>query len=107
MANRPLITRRDISTGAVSFQKRKFGRPLGKAREARIHFAFTTADVPVSMPHFLGKRPSTYTVVGRGVSTGDAEPGIYTPDPVYWATVNVVALVSDVSGSWAEVIVRE
>jgi hypothetical protein len=96
-----------LATGAVSFQRRKFGRPLGKAREARVFFSFTTLNVPVTVPHGLGKRPSTYTVVAKGISTGAGSPSIYTVDPVFWSTSTVIQLASSVSLSWAEVVVRE
>lgn len=103
----PLIQRKDISTGAVSFQKRRFGRPLGKAREARVHFAFTGANTAVSMPHGLGKRPSTYTVVASGIASGSGAPVIYTADPVFWSTSTIIQLKSNTATSWCEVIIRE
>ena len=101
-----LITRKEISTGAVSFQKRKFGRPLGKAREARVHFAFTSANVPVSMPHYLGKRPSRFTIVAKGLASGAGSPSIYN-DPVFWATQSVCALKSNTALSWCEIVLHE
>lgn len=90
----------------MSFQKRRFGRPTGKAKEARVHFAFTTANVPVSMPHGLGKRPSTFTIVAKGIASGAGAPTIYNT-PVFWATSSVVALSSNTAASWCEIIIHE
>jgi len=103
----PLVTRGDLDTRSVSFQKRRFGTPSGKAIEARVFFSFTSADVPVSMPHGLGKKPSSFTVVVSGNAAGTGSPTIYTKDPSFWATNNVVVLSSDLANSWCEVTIRE
>ena len=101
----PLITRKDINTGAVSFQERRFGSPSGKAKEARVFFAWASAGEIVSMPHGLGTKPTSFTVVASGIPAGTGAPTVYVPDPVFWASKNVVALAASASG-WAEVILR-
>jgi hypothetical protein len=105
----PLVTAKDISAAAVTTQKRDFDTKLGKIREVRVFYSFTTADVDVSMPHALGRKPTTFSVVASGATSGGAvaAPGkIYLRDPSFWATKNVATLVSDTALSWAEVILR-
>lgn len=102
----PLITQKDISSGAISYQKRDFDTRNSKSQEARVFFSFSQAGVPVSMPHALSKKPTTFTVVASGISTGLGAPKVYAKDPVYWATRNVIVLSSDTANSWAEVIIR-
>lgn len=105
----PLVTAKEIAAGAVTPQKRDFDTRLGKIREVRVFYSFTTAGVDVSMPHALGRRPTTFSVVASGATSGGAyaAPGkIYMRDPSFWATKNVATLVSDTAASWAEVILR-
>lgn len=102
----PLISRRDIATGAVSFTKRRFTNPTGKAKQARVFFSWASAAETVSMPHGLGVKPTSFTVVNSGLSTGAGAPTVYVADPVFWASKNVVALASSTANSWAEVLVQ-
>lgn len=102
----PLITRKDISTGAVSFVKRRFTDPTGKAKQARVFFSWSTAKEIMSMPHGLNAKPTSFTVVNSGIAAGDGAPTVYVADPVFWASKNVVALASSAANSWAEVIIQ-
>lgn len=102
----PLITNKEIASGAVSFQRRKFDERTSKSQEARVFFSFPDANLGVPMPHALGKIPSGFTVIASGISTGAGAPKIYTTDPIYWATKQFIVLKSDTANSWAEVIIR-
>jgi len=102
----PSVTRDDIATRSVSFQKRRFGFPNGKAIEARVFFAWSSANEAAGMPHGLGTKPTTFTVVASGVTAGNSAPKVYAPDPVYWAGKNYITLASDTANSWAEVVIR-
>jgi len=102
----PLVSRKDISTGAVSFQKRRFGRPTGKAKETLVFFSWSTAGEVMSMPHGLSVKPTAFSVVASGISTGAGAPKVFAADPVFWASKGAVALASDTGNSWAEVSIR-
>lgn len=101
----PLISRQNISTGAVSSTERRFTSPTGKLKQARVFFSWASANEIVSMPHGLKAKPTTFTVVNSGIAAGTGAPTVYVPDPVYWASKNVVALATDTANSWAEVLV--
>ena len=111
----PLITARDLGTASVTFQKRKFDTVTGKARQARVFFSFRSANVPVSMPHALGRVPVSFTVVASGgVDVAGAAtltaPGIVysasaMPGQALSASKNVIALACSVALSWCEVII--
>jgi len=110
----PLITARDIGTSAVTFPKRKFDGITGKARQARVFFSFTAADKLYSMPHALGRVPTSFTVVASGgvdvAGTSITAPGIVysasaMPGQALNASKNVIALACSVAHSWAEVLI--
>lgn len=102
----PSVTRDDIATRAISFQKRRFGFPNAKAAEARVFFSWQAANEAQGMPHGLSTKPTTFTVVASGVAAGNSAPKVYAPDPVYWAGKNYITLASDTANSWAEVVIR-
>ena len=111
----PLITQKDVGTAAISFPKRKFAEPTAKTKQVRVFYSFRTANVPVSMPHGLGKGPTNFTVVARGAvdvagAAAWTAPGvIYSasamPGQALNASKNVLVLASTVALSWAEVLV--
>ena len=59
----PQVTQKQIATASVTPQPRIFDEIKGKAREARVFFYFLHANVPVSMPHALGRKPTSFRVV--------------------------------------------
>lgn len=109
----PLITRKDIANGAVSAQQRNFAKFSGKARAARVFMYFKDNDVPVSMPHALGRTPSAWRVVSL---SRDGVPGIVYA-PVSYNTAgtssktsdqfnlgrNAIVLACSTDNTWAEV----
>lgn len=111
----PLITQKDLNTGCVTFPKRKFDAVTGKAKQARVFFSFTSANVPVSMPHALGRVPTSFSVVASGgVDTAGGAtltaPGVVysasaMPGQALTASRNVISLACSVAHSWAEVLV--
>lgn len=108
-----LISRQDISNAAVSPQPRLFSKFGGKMRTARVHFKFVTADLPVSMPHSLGRTPNSFRVV---TLSRDGAPGqVYTPlsfetpwvdntqtDSIYCFGRNYIVLACTTGATWAE-----
>ena len=109
----PLITRQDIANAAVSAQPRNFDSFGGKSRAARVFFYFKTADVPVGMPHALGRVPTAVRPVHL---SRDGAPGqVYAPcrydtggtssktSSEYNMTRNYVVLACSTSNSWAEI----
>ena len=112
----PRITAKDIGTSAVTFTKRNFNAPTGKARECRVHFAFTSANKAYSMPHGLRRVPQSFTVVACGGADAAGGATLTAPGIVYSAsalpgqalnaTKNVIVLACSVALSWAEVVIR-
>ena len=110
----PLITQKDLNTGAVSFQKRNFSQQTGKAKQARVWFSFTAANVGAPMPHALGRVPTSFQVAASGAvdvaggATYTAPGIVYSttalPGQALNATRNYVVLASTVANTWAEVI---
>lgn len=109
----PLITHDDVATGAITPQPRVFDRKLGKNLAARVFFYWPTADVPVGMPHALGKTPTSWKVV---TTSRDGTPGvIYAPvsyttagtssktDNVFNYSRNYIVLACSAANQWAEV----
>ena len=115
----PLITRRDISTGAVTTQRRRFDRVTGGIREARVHFIWPTANLAISMPHPLRKTPTRFTVVkiSRNTSGSGAGPGVvYAPvvpqtasssatGSEYNFTKTNISLTCTTANTWAEIVI--
>ena len=95
-----IVTRFDLGTASVGFQKRAFGIRGAQANEARIQITFQTADVPVSVYHGLRKAPTGYVVV-----SANRAARIYNdlPFPVDSRTM---VLKCDTANTVAEVIVR-
>ena len=113
MPGGPLIQRQDIANGAVSAQPRNFDTFGGKQRAARVFFYFKTANVPVSMPHALGRKPSSFRPVHV---SRDGTPGvIYAPvrydtggassktSSEFNMTRNYLVLACETPGTWAEI----
>jgi hypothetical protein len=102
----PLLTRKDISSGAVSFQPRQYDTKVGKAISVRVFFSWGTADSVMVMPHALGKVPTGIRPVSTGsasggaptISSGSAELG-----SVLSATKSVIALKSNLANSFADI----
>lgn len=109
-----LLTRKDIGTAAVIPQRRKFDSVTGQVREARVFFSFSTADVGVSMPHSLGRAPTSFRVVRL---SRDGVPGVvYAPiqngggtnattDASFNFTKNYIVLACSTANTWAEVVI--
>lgn len=108
-----MVTRQDIANGAVSGQPRKFAKIGGKQRAARVFFYFPSADYPVSMPHSLGRTPTSWKVVNI---SRDGVPGtVYAPinfttagtsskaDSVNIFTRNFIVLRCSTANTWAEI----
>lgn len=105
----PLLTSKEINAGAVTTPKRDFDTRMGKQRECFVFFSFSTAETDFSMPHALGRTPIYFTVVQSGGpnTAGTPEvPRVYSKDPSFWATKNVVMLRSDTANTWAIVSLR-
>lgn len=105
-----LLTSKKLRRGSISFGARTFDRKTSKAREARVHFYFNTASAPpaapfpVTMPHSLGRVPTSYSVVGLRRSSGAAPGSVFDVYP--WATRNHITLHCSTDNTIAEVIVR-
>lgn len=111
----PLITRQDIANGAVSAQPRKFSAIGGKSRAARVFFYFKTADIPVGMPHALGRTPDSWRIVTLARDAG--VPGtVYSPtrfespyvdsNPmpnIFNLGRNYIVLACSTANTWAEI----
>lgn len=112
----PLLTQKDIGTGAITFAKRDFNTITGKAKEVRVFFSFTAANIGYPMPHGLGRVPTSFTVVASGGADVAGGATLTAPGVVYSssripgqslnATKNVIVLACSVAQSWAEVILR-
>ena len=109
----PLIQRQDLANAAVSSQPRNFDSFGGKSRAARVFFYFKTADVPVGMPHALGRKPSSFRVVH--ISRDGAPGQVYAPcrydtggtssktSSEYNLTRNYVVLACTTANTWGEI----
>lgn len=115
----PLLTRQDIANASISGQPRKFSKFGGKARAARVFFYFKTANVPESMPHALGRTPTSWrpVSVSRDITVG--APGvIYAPVAYNTAGTtdktsdqfnlgrNALVLACETGATWAEIEIQ-
>jgi len=102
----PLITRKDVSSGAISFQPRRYDSKIGKAIVARVFFSWKVVDTTMVMPHSLGKVPSGFRVVNSGSDLG-AAPLLASMSgelgSALSATKSVIALKSNLANSFADI----
>src|SRR5512147_2463610 len=77
------ISRKDISTGAISGPSSKYGGKTGKLREVRVLAHFSTADRPTPIIHGLGFVPTSYRVASIQIQTVGTPGVIYGDHPLH------------------------
>jgi hypothetical protein len=84
------LTRKDLSTGAISGASKAYGGKTGKLREVRVAAHFTAADRPTSIIHNLGFVPTKYTTVNMQSQTTGTPGNIYGDFPLQADTRRIV-----------------
>ena len=100
------ISRKQMATGSVSTQPRRFGSNQGKLRENRIIVKFTAANAPIPIPHGLGFVPTSWQAMPVSPNLGGGAPGVVYSDTPLRADKRVIVLKCSVANSTAEILVR-
>lgn len=121
MSDRLIVTKREISDGAVSMPRRRtYDSPtMGKYKETHVRLVFPpktgSYDTLTPTPHNLGKTPTTWTIVERGVQSpqiGDQPGTIYTETPAPFSATHVAFRCTTPAGNhanartWAVIALR-
>lgn len=93
------ISRKQMGTGSISTQPRKFGGQLGKLRENRVMVSFHAANQRRPIQHGLGRVPTSWQAMPTS-----GNPGVYSDTPLQ-ADARVIVLKNTAVGS-AEILVR-